>query len=151
MLKLEVDEQDFEQAKDQYCCGCGSEKLVSSYCRLDFRTREEQNGWLCKPCLHRMRREWQREQNEQGFELQKVVLVMFGHEGYLNDELTVWDEEEINGKLSELNVRLREKKFRTRFFFTIDMNRPERPVYVIVDERGNLKRRMRSEMRRRLS
>jgi len=136
MLKLEVDEQDFEQAKDQYCCGCGSEKLVSSYRRLDFRTGEEQNGWVCKPCLHRMRQEWQREQIEQGFEWGKVMLVTFGHEGYLNDELTMWDEEELNEKLSELNVQLREKSFRTRFFFTIDMNFPERPVYVVVDDGG---------------
>ena len=136
-MKLVFDDSTLDDAKSRFCYGCGSEKLVSSYSRLDFRTREEKRGWVCEPCLRRMQHDWWQEHIEAIAQKRREnAIVMFGHEGFVNDYLTVWHEKEVNGKLGELNVQLREKCFRTRFFFTLDQNLPERPAYVVVDNGG---------------
>lgn len=117
-----------ENARESLCFKCGSPRVVSSV--HDYMAAEEDKqfpGWVCKKCLRELRVEVARSGGSS---------VMFGCEGFINDYLTVWDEEEINQKLRELNAQLREKGLRTRFFLATDRKWPDRPAYVVADDGG---------------
>ena len=60
------------------CTWCGSEKIVTSVTRCK-RGEMEEIGWLCKKCYDKIP------------DHEKVMEYMFGHEGFIDDEKTVWD------------------------------------------------------------
>lgn len=96
MLKLPVNKVALENALESVCFKCGSTRIVSSVtiCDRVQNPRHESSGWVCKQCHDNM------------LPLGKV---MFGGEGFLDDNLTVYDEMEIVEKVEKFNELFEDK------------------------------------------
>ncbi len=115
MLKLLVDEVALDGARENLCYGCGSTRVVSSLTIVD----PEQNprldllGWVCKQCRDDML--------GLGYE--------FGDEGFLDDNLIVYDHMEIDiEKVKEFNELFEDKGCRAGlvldhqdFYYRVEM------------------------------
>lgn len=60
------------------CVWCGSEKVVTSVSEVtDHEIKDI--GWICKKCYDKIPLE------------EKAKKYLFGHEGFIDEEKTVWD------------------------------------------------------------
>lgn len=101
MLELPVDEDALEDVRDNLCSKCGSTRVVSSV-TIDYPGQYpglDSSGWVCKQCYDGM--------------LSRVYAdnAMFGHEGFLSDNLTIYDEKEIVEKVRKFNERFEDKGY----------------------------------------
>ena len=105
LLKLTVDTLALVNAIGKGCMKCGSDRVVSSVSfNLPDPPPNHLNGmpvtyWVCKPCYDTMLEE----------------AVMFGHEGFLNENLTVYDMQELAEKRDEFDEQFKKLGCRTRF------------------------------------
>ena len=110
MLKLPVNEVALENALENglgsVCLKCGSRRTVSSVTIWDpvQKRRYGEYGWVCKQCHDDM------------LPLQYEGKMMFGDEGLLNDNFTVYDEMEIAEKVEKFNQLFEDKGCRARLF-----------------------------------
>jgi hypothetical protein len=95
LLKLTVDTFALVNAIGKGCMKCGSSRIVSS---VSFNVRDPPplfldgmpiTYWVCKPCYDTML--------EQAFRQE----VMFGYEGFLDENLTIHDMQEFETKRDE--------------------------------------------------
>src|SRR5208337_2067713 len=105
MRKLPINKPAFEAAQKYLCYKCGSTRVVSSATLSDPERNPnlEILGWVCKQCRDDM------------LSVSNEGKVVFGDEGFLDDNLTFWDVKDVERKLDELNTRLEDQGFRTRF------------------------------------
>lgn len=109
MLKLTVDTPALVNAIGKGCMKCGSDRVVSSVSfNLPDPPPNHLNGmpvtyWVCKPCYDTML--------EQAFRQE----VMFGHEGFLDENLTIYDMQELRAKRDEFGEQFEKMGCRTRF------------------------------------
>jgi len=92
-LKLPVDKVALDNALGNVCFKCGSTQIVSSVMTPSF----DNDDWVCKQCRDDIRR-----QDYEG-------KVRFGDEGFLDDNLTIYDQMEIVEKITEFNVLFEDK------------------------------------------
>jgi len=89
------------------CEKCGSRQIVTSVQYLNkpdaINGRPMPARWVCKPCY------------EDILELFDPREVMFGHESFLDENLTIYDLQEIGEQHVKLNERFRIMGCRTRF------------------------------------
>ena len=99
MLKLPVDKVALDEALEDVCFKCGSTRIVSSVTILDAvrNPRHRVGGWVCKQCRDDM------------LSLVYERKVRFGDEGFLDDNLTRYDFEEIVEKVDEFNELFEDK------------------------------------------
>jgi hypothetical protein len=110
MLKLTVDTVALVNANGKGCMKCGSERVVSSVCFSGWRDPPPRflgdmpvTYWVCKPCYDTM------------LELAFKQEVMFGHEGFLDENLTIYDMQEMAEKRDEFGEQFEKMGCRTRF------------------------------------
>jgi hypothetical protein len=110
LLELLVDEAALEDARENLYFKCGSTRVVSSVTIYDAvqNPRLDTSGWVCKQCRDDM------------FRLDHEDSVLFGDEGLLDDNLTVYDEMEIVARISEFNERFEAKGCRARLVYDDD-------------------------------
>jgi len=89
------------------CEKCGSRRIVTSVHYLNkpdvINGRLVLAQYVCKPCYNDM------------LQLDPRHEVMFGHEGFLDENLTIYDLQEIGEQHEKLNERFRIMGCRTRF------------------------------------
>ena len=71
MRALQPDRAALREARDQFCVGCGSREVVSSFQKYPPNADHVQRGWLCASCL----KEWESKEMQGG-----NGLTMFGYE-----------------------------------------------------------------------
>ena len=124
-MKLPVNKVALKNALESVCFKCGSTRIVSSVTICDPVQNPdlESSGWVCKQCYDDM------------FPLACKGNVMFGSEGFLDDNFTVYDEMEIVQKVKEFNQQFEDKGCRARLLpdddfycrveVTVDDDRPQ--------------------------
>jgi len=104
LLKLPVDKVALDNALDNgresLCFKCGSTRIVSS---VTMGRSLYISGWVCKQCHDDM------------LSLVMCGKVMCGHEGFLDDNLTVYDRMEIVEKVKEFNELFEDKGCHAHF------------------------------------
>jgi hypothetical protein len=110
LLEFVVDEAALEDARDNLCFKCGSTRVVSSVTIVDPVRNPglDTTGWVCKQCRNNMLR------------IAHKSKVMFGNEGFLDDNLTLYDEKEIAKKIDEFNERFEDKGCHAGLFYDDD-------------------------------
>jgi hypothetical protein len=109
LLKLTVDTFALVNAIGKGCMKCGSQRVVSS---VSFNLPDPLpwlldgipvTYWVCKSCYDTML--------EQAFRQE----VMFGYEGFLDENLTIYDMQEFKTKRDEYEEQFEKMGCRTRF------------------------------------
>jgi len=109
MLKLTIDTAALVNAIGKGCMKCGSERIVST---VSFNVPDPPprclNGlpityWVCKPCYDTLL--------EHAFKPE----VMFEREGFLDENLTIYDMQELAEKRDEFDEQFEKTDCRTRF------------------------------------
>ena len=126
MLELPVDEDALEDARDNLCFKCGSTRIVSSVIPLNPVQNLILDGYrfVCKQCRHDM------------LTLVDERDMMFCCEGFLNNNLTVYDEMEIVQRVKEFNERFEDKGCHARLF--VDWDWYFRMEIIVDDEQPEL-------------
>ena len=113
-MKLPVDRVALDNALGNVCFKCGSTRIVSSVTMcLDFC------GWVCKQCRDDM------------LSLAYEGKVMFGDEGFMDDNLTIYDSMEIGHKVNEFNELFEDKGCSAEFLYDNDSHYR---IEIIVDD-----------------
>lgn len=107
-MELPVDEDALKDARKNLC-NCGSAQVVSSVTisvrDIDFSMRDIDSRWVCKRCHDELVSHLVEDGD---------TCMWFGHEGFLSDNYTIYDEMEIAQKVNEFNRQFEDKGYRAR-------------------------------------
>jgi protein-arginine kinase activator protein McsA len=93
--KLQVNSDALKAALIDRCYRCGEREAVSSVSRLN-KGSIVLLGWVCKPCYREISKDIFNDLRDK-----KTQETILGNEGFVNDDLTVWDLLASNPRRSE--------------------------------------------------